>query len=239
MRTTAFIFVPALVGVLSGCAGVQYKPIPVDPGFWQNRQAVIGVAAEKIPEADAHMTGNQGLLDIAINQSNAAKMIEQLKKLKVERAAAIPNNLADALGRRGFKTNKLATIDVATFPEFKPEANPELYAPRDFRGLTNKGIDRLLLVSVERLGTTRSYYGFVPMGAPRALFAVKGQVVDLKTNKLIWYDRYETTAAIPEPWDQEPDFPYVSTAVLKNLADGAAMLERSFFATPTSTPAAK
>jgi hypothetical protein len=237
MKTTAFVFVAALVGVLSGCAGVQYKPIAVDAGFWQDRQAVIGVAAEKIPEADAYMLGNQGLLDIAINRGNAARMVEQLKKLDVRRAAAIPDNLAEGLGRRGFKTNKLGTIDVATFPEFSANANPELHAPRDFRGLASKGIDRLLLVSVQRIGTTRNYYGFVPTSAPRALFTVKGQLVDLKTNKLIWYDRYDTTAAVAGPWDQDPDFPNLSAAVMKNMADGAAMLERSLFMAPTSAPA--
>lgn len=235
---TARVSVAVFVTALTGCAGVQYKPVAVDPGFWQDRQSVIGVAAEKMPDADAHMLGAQGLLDVAINRGNAGQLIEQLKRLDVGRAAAIPDNLASALARRGFKVEKLATLDISALPEFKPDANPEAYGPRDFRGLRSKGIERLLLVTVEKIGTMRNYYGFIPTSAPRALFAVKGQLVDLKTNRLIWYDRHETTAAIPEPWDQEPNFPNVSTAVLKNMAEGAGLLERSLFAMGAS-PAAE
>ncbi|HKP12537.1 MAG TPA: hypothetical protein VJZ91_10520 [Blastocatellia bacterium] len=239
MKTAVRLCVAALVVGLSACAGVVRKPIAVDPGFWQDRNAVIGVAAAKMPEADAHMMGQQGLLDVAINRGNAGKMIEQLKRLDLKRAAAIHDNMAAALGRRGFKVEKLQAVDVATLPEFKIDASPELYAPRDFRSLSGKGVERLLLVSVEKIGTVRSYYGFLPTGAPRAMFAVQGQLIDLKTNKLIWYDRHETTAAIPEPWDQEPDFPNVSATVLKNMEEGAAVLERSLFMTPGQAPAAK
>lgn len=237
MKKTAFVFFVALVVVLSGC--VQYKPISLDAEFFKDRHSVIGVAAEAVPEADAHMLGGQGLLDIAINRSNAEKMIQQLKKLNLQRAAAIPNNLADALARRGFNVNNLGTIAVAKLPEFKADADPELYAPRDFRELKSKGIDRLLLVSVEQIGTSRNYYGFIPTGPPRALFTVTGKLVDLKTNKLMWYNRQEATAAIVDPWDQEPDFPNVSAAVLKNMADGATALERSLFSTPESAPKEK
>ena len=239
MKAAASILVAAFVVALSGCAGAPQKPIAVEPAFWQDRQAVIGVAGEKMPEADAEMVGGQGLLDIAINRGNAGKMIEQLKKLNVDRAAAIPGNLSDALTRRGFKVEKLPALDVVALPEFKAEANPELYAARDFRSLAGKGFDRLLVVSVEKIGTTRTYHGFIPTSAPRALFAARGQLVDLKTNKLIWYDRHQTTAAIAEPWDQEPDFPNVSSAVLKNMADGAALLERSLFASPAAASAEK
>lgn len=226
------------VAVLAGCATPQ-KPIAVDPSFWQDRQAVIGVVSEKLPEADAEMTGQQGLLDVAINRGNAGKMIEQLKKLDVSRAASMTDNLASQLTRRGFKVQKLPTLDVAKLPEFKADANPELYAGRDFRGLASNGIDRVLVVTVEKIGTTRAYYGFLPTSAPRALFAARGQLVDLKTNKLIWYDRHQSTATIAEPWDQEPDFPNVSAAVLKNIGEGATQLERSLFAAPPAASAEK
>ena len=233
-RSAGILLALVAAVVLGGCAGIPQKPIAVDPTFWQDRSAVIGVASEKLPEADAEMMGQQGLLDVAINRGNAGKMIEQLKKLNLERAAAISDNLSTALTRRGFKVHKLPTLDVAKLPEFKAEANPELYAAHDFRGLASNGIDRLLVVTVEKVGTTRTYYGFMPTGAPRALFAARGQLVDLKTNKLIWYDRQHSTAPVADPWDQEPDFPNVSSAVLKNMADGAGQLERSLFASPAA-----
>jgi hypothetical protein len=231
MARISFAMLAAGTLLLGGCAGTAYKPIQLDNTFYQDRQSVIGVAAEKVPEATAHMLGAQGLLDIAINQGNAGKMIERLKTIDVKRAATIPDNLADGMTRRGLKITKLATIDSATFPEFKPAANPEQYAPRDFKSLKAKGIDRFLHVSVRRLGTTRNYTGFIPAGPPRAVFAVTGQLVDVSTNKLLWYNAYELTAAIPEPWDQEPGYSNVSDTVLKNMLEGASQFERSFFAT--------
>jgi hypothetical protein len=215
--------------LLGGCA-VPYKPIELEQSFWQERQVVIGVVSSAVPPVEAHMAGAQGLLDIAINKGNASKMVDQMKKLSVERVTVIPANFADGLGRRGFKVMKLDPIDPAKLPEFKPAANPELYASRDFQSLKEKGLDRVLFVNVQRIGTIRSYQGFIPLGAPRAVFGVTGQLIDVKTNKLLWHNRYETQAAIAEPWDQEPDFPNVSAAVTKNMIEGAAQFERSLFA---------
>ncbi|HKB73722.1 MAG TPA: hypothetical protein VKC82_05560 [Burkholderiales bacterium] len=236
MKTTSFVssraLVLAWVALLGGCA-TGYKPIQLEASFWQDRQSVVGVVTETIPEPAAQMTGGQGLLDVAINRGNAGPMVDQLKRLDIKRAAAISENLANGLSGRGIKVNKLETIDVKKFPDFKHEVSPALYASRNFQELKAQGIDRLLLVSVVNIGTVRPYYGFIPMGPPRATFAVKGQLVDLKDNKLLWYNSQSATAVIAEPWDQEPDFPNLSAAVLKNLSDGAALFERSFFTTPT------
>jgi hypothetical protein len=231
MKSIKFAALGAGALLLGGCAQVAYKPIPLNNTFWQDRQQVVGVASDKLPEATAHMTGAQGLLDIAINKGNAEKMIERLKTLDVKRAAGIQDNLADALSRRGLQVTKLQIIESATLPEFKAPANPEQYAQRDFSGLKSKGINRLLYVTVQRVGLTRGYYGFIPTGAPRAVFAVTGQLIDLADNRLLWYNAHETTAVIADPWDQEPDFPNVSEAVLKNLLEGATQFERSLFST--------
>ncbi len=220
----------AALAFLSGCA-TMYKPIPLDASFWQDRQPVIGVATEALPEAGMVMLGQQGLLDIAINKGNAAPIVDQLKKLDVKRAAAISDNLAKGLSGRGFKVNNLSTIDVKAFPELKPAANAEQYAPRDFSSLKSKGIDRLLLVSVVNVGTARNYYGFIPTSPPRAMFTVKGMMIDLKDNKLLWYNTHSATMAIADPWDQAPDFPNLSATVIKNLSEGAVTFERSFFTT--------
>jgi hypothetical protein len=220
----------AVLALLSGCVTV-YKPIPLDASFWQDRQPVIGVAAEALPEAGMVMLGQQGLLDVAINKGNAAPIVDQMKKLDVRRAAAISDNLAKGLSGRGFKVSNLATLDVKAFPEFKPSANAEQYSPRDFTSLKSKGIDRLLLVTVVNLGAARNYYGFVPTSPPRAMFTVKGWLIDLKDNKLLWYNTHQSTAAIADPWDQAPDFPNLSDAVLKNVSEGSVLFERSFFTT--------
>lgn len=220
----------AMLAFLSGCM-TMYKPIPLDASFWQDRQPVIGVAAEVLPEAGLVMLGQQGLLDVAINKGNAAPMVDRLKQLDVKRAAAISDNLAKGLSGRGFKVSNLSTLDAKAFPELKPAANAEQYSPRDFSSLKSKGVDRLLLVSVVNVGAARNYYGFIPTSPPRAMFTVKGMLIDLKDNKLLWYNTHQATAAVVDPWDQAPDFPNLSEAVVKNLSEGAITFERSFFTT--------
>ena len=56
--------------VLAGCATVQ-KPIPATRALFDNKERVVAVAIEKMPEPGQVMLGNQGLLDIAINRANA------------------------------------------------------------------------------------------------------------------------------------------------------------------------
>ena len=238
MKTISSMMIAALIALLSGCSTVQYKPIAANESFWQDRKPVIGIVADKMPQADAEMWGNQGLLDIAINRGVAATMITQLQTLNLDRAATIHKNMADALERRGFKVVRFDPIDSETVPEFKIEKDPEQYSWKDYRSYASKGIDQLLVVRVVKVGTTRTYYGFIPTGPPRATFAATGKLIDLKTNKLIWYDSVQPTAVVPEPWDQEPNFPNVSAAVMKNMAEGSAALERSMFATRVSAPTA-
>jgi hypothetical protein len=226
-------FIMLLTGcafVLSGCAPVPYKPIALDETFWQQRQGTIGIAAEPVPESTAHMLGNQGLLDIAINQGNAKKLIERLKTADTQRMKEIPGNLARQLEARGFKVKRLsADFDPKKFPENKPATNPEKFANRDYSKLvTTEEIDRLLLVTVARVGTARGYNGFIPLGPPRASVVITGQIVDLKTNKLLWYSNREVSIPVSEPWDQEPDFQNVMAAVTKGIEDSANQYERSF-----------
>lgn len=214
---------------LSGCAPVRYKPIALDSSFWQQRQGVIGIASEPIPESTAHMLGNQGLLDIAINQSNAKNMSERLKTADTQRIKEIPDHLTKQLEARGFKVKKLDVgFDPKKFTEYKPVTNPEQFANRDYRQLaTAEEIDHLLLVTVARVGTARGYYGFIPLGPPRASVVITGQVVDLKTNKLLWYSNREVSIPIAEPWDEEPEFPNVMKAVAKGIEESANQFERS------------
>ena len=220
----------AVVSLLSGCV-TMYKPIQLDAAFWQDRQPVIGVAAEAVPEAGMVMLGQQGLLDVAINKGNAGPVIDRMKKLDLKRAAAISDNLAKGLSGRGFKVNNLSTLDPNAFPELKPATNAEQFAPRDYSSLKSKGVDRLLIVSVVNIGAARNYYGFIPTSPPRAMFTVKGMLIDLKDNKLLWYSTHQATAAVADPWDQAPDFPNLSEAVVKNVSEGATTFESSLLTT--------
>ncbi len=109
---------------------------------------------------------------------------------------------------------------------------------RDVRALAQReDLDVLLLVSVRRFGTIRPYYGFIPLGAPKGFFEVVGQMVDLKTNQLLWQTvikEADAQVAVAEPWDQPPEFPNVDAAILQAIENGKAFLLKEFFAAPAA-----
>jgi len=131
-------------------------------------------------------------------------------------------------------------LDPEKFPEWKDEVAEHPF-DRDIRALAqSQGIDVLLLISVRRFGTIRPYYGFIPLGAPKGFFEVKGQMVDLKTNALIWQTVMPETEASVEaadPWDQEPTYPNLDAAIVKAMENGKAFLLRELFNPGAAAPA--
>lgn len=222
---------------LSACSMVQYKPISVDNTFWQTREKSIAVVATNVPEPEHHMLGQQGLLDLAINMAAASSLREKLKKLDTSRANLIDKNLAQRLGARGFKVTPVEQrLDRTKLVKFDAPKPAEQYSPYDFRSYKTQGYDYVLFITVNQIGTQRSYYGFLPLGAPLATFSAVGQLVDTRDNKLVWYGSESSVVPIPDPWDQSPDFANAMTTVTKNMEESAVRLERSLFATSV-TPA--
>jgi len=93
-----------------------------------------------------------------------------------------------------------------------------------------------LVLSPMWLGTTRAYHGFLPLGAPSSYVAIVGQLVDLKTNKLLWYQTIESSEFAAGEWDEAPEYPNLMKAVSSSTDDAANRLRASFFmegTTPT------
>jgi hypothetical protein len=228
MKKIILLFVLSL---LVGCATVT-KPVALKSNFWENKQQAIGVAITKSELPTATMTGAQGLLDLAINRGNAKSLIAYLEKLELPKLSSVPTDFATQLQARGFNVKKIEQpIDNATLSKFSGKSETAQFAELDYTKLKLDGIDRLLVVSVERVGTTRNYYGFIPTGPPQADLALKGQLIDLKTNELLWYISDVSALPIAEPWDQ-PSFENVSTSVKTNVDQGIEKFEQSFFAGP-------
>lgn len=236
-RILAAMSVAAAVLLTSGCASVTPQ-MSVNSKFWQNRQSTIGIAQTTTPAATAHMEGQQGLLDVAINQGMASDLNKKLETVETTRANNIPSNFAKLLTDRGFSVKTLAAgFDDSKLPDFKKESGSSGYfAAKDYRGLKSEGIERLLVVKVRRVGTARPYYGFIPLGGPSAVFDVSGQLVDLNTNELLWNNDSTSRTVVPDPWDQPPSFDNIVNAVRQEMEKGSTAFERRFFT--ESAPAA-
>ncbi len=221
-----------LLSILSGCATVT-KPVSLNPSFWENKQQTIGVAVTKSQPPTANMTGNQGLLDLAINRGNASKLIDYLEKLELPKLNAISDDFITQLQARGFQVKKIEQpIDTSKLEKFSGKSETKQFSDMDYRKFKEQGLDRLLIVSVDRVGTTRNYYGFIPTNPPQADIALRGQLVDLNTNELLWYTNDITNSPIAEPWDQPNSFENVTLSVKANADQGIEKFEQSFFSGP-------
>lgn len=224
--------------VMTGCANITPQ-LNVQSKFWENRQGTVGIAQATVPAAAAHMEGQQGLLDIAINKGMAGDLSTMLEKFDTQRAVAIQDNFVKRLGDRGFTTQKLSTsFDDSTLPNFEGESkNGMHFAKKDYRGMKKDGVDRLLVIKVRRLGTARPYYGFIPLGGPAPVFDVSGQLIDLETNELLWNHDAVNRGQVVENWDAPPEFNSIVLSLKEQIEKGSTAFERQFFVEST-TPVA-
>jgi hypothetical protein len=218
-----------LLSLLSACAVNQTVPVKED--FWAHSDRTIGIAIAKLPEAQAHKVGQQGLLDIVINEGMAEQISNYLKKVDLSVYGKASGEFAKRLSARGFKVTEInKTIDAAALADFSTEDKSRAYATKDYRPLKNElGVDRLVMLTVVAAGTQRSYYGFIPTSAPIAMLNAQGQIVDLTTNEVLWRQTTINTVGIDDPWDQPPNYPNVEVAVQKVLVAARKSMFDSLF----------
>lgn len=240
-KRIAVAFIGAAL-LASACAPSR---ITVKPEFWQDRQARIGVALTPRPDAGAHKVGAQGLLDMAINAGMASDLKAHLQTLSIADFVAVRDRFAQELARRGMNVVVLPDlVDPTKFPEWgeEPPKVENLYE-RNLASLrAEQKLDAIVLLQVRRYGTIRSYYGFIPLSAPAGFFEAKGQMVDLRTNALLWQTQMtEQQASVPAEgdWDQPPSYPNLTAALRTAIGKGSEFLWKEYFFPdgPAQTPA--
>jgi len=235
----------AAVGVLSflGACTTAVK-VPMNNEFWSQTDRSVTVALAKLPDTAAHKVGQQGLLDIAINNAMADDLGKSLKAITLHDSyGQTRSEVVRRLSEKGIKSNvSEKMIDVAALPDFSGQDTSRAYASKDFRSMKADlgGADSLLLFTVIAVGTQRSYYGFIPTSKPVAMLRARGEIIDLQTNEVLWRDDTSNIAGIGEPWDQPPEFSNVNIAVQRVISDARnAMIGKLFAGSAFPTPAGK
>lgn len=231
------VVVSVVVLSLAACA----KPsVEMDPSLWSHKEYRIGVALIKHPDAAAHKAGAQGLLDMAINSAMAADLKTRMKTMKLDEFDTVRELFAAELQKRGMQAKIVETvIDPEQFAAFEAPSNvPKLYFDRNLKGLAEKeSLDLIALLSVEGYGTLRKYYGFIPLGKPMGFCMASGQLVDLRTNELMWRStasEEQSTVEVTGEWDQPPAYPELTDAVKKAIENSRAYIMQAFFGTTTA-----
>ncbi len=229
-KSFGFLLVLA-VSLLSGCATLTPQ-IAVDKTFWDGENQVVGVVVAKSPNATHQMTGLVGLLDMAINKEAASDLIAHLETqqpITLEETAA---KFVDRLKQRKISASIIEKqVDINTLPELDgAEKGGKYYAGRDFSSLAEKhNVDKIILLSITQVGTTRGYYGFIPTSDPQGACSVVGQLIDAKTNQLLWNSAKTANTEAEGDWDTPPEFSSLTKAMHTSVEDAVSRLDTDFF----------
>ena len=228
-----------VLALLQGCATVQPN-VALDSGFWNEKDKTVAVVVAKLPPADYMTTGQQGLLDVAINEGANSALNDHLQNLDISEFKAIGEYFTSILKDKGLNVTGLhVDFEVPELRQFHGKKDGgTVFGHRDYRMLKQRvDADQVLLIEVSRAGVVRPYYGFFPTGEPLANFVTEGRLVDLETNRILWRAHFETNLAIQKPWDEPPTFPNVTTAIYKSLEQAKVTLQNDFRIQPAATGA--
>lgn len=226
--------------LVSGCATVQ-PPVPVAETFWAEKDKTVVVVVRKLPQADFITVGQQGLLDIAINEGANSALNDYLHALDLSEFLSIGEEFKILLEEQGMAVSEVKLdYPMPELRAFRGKNDGEgIYARYDYRAMRNQlGADRLLLVSVSQAGISRAYYGFFATGEPMTTFVTNGLVVDLHSNRVLWRAHFDPKQNIQTPWDEPPVFPNVTSAFYKTLEQSRTMLRNDFRVMPAGAKTA-
>lgn len=218
--------------LVTGCVSVQPN-INIEPTFWSNNNQTIGVALAKLPKPMSAKSGNQGLLDIMINDANASDLDKHLATLDLSSVNKLRDDIVEYLNKKNITAKTIDTpVDVESLPEIQNQqtVNGVHFAERDFSGLKEQyAVDKLLLVTVTRIGTLRSYYGFIPTSDPVGSSMINGKIINLSNNQLEWNQTASQNVPNAEgDWDSPPAFPGLTKAVYSSFEQSQQMLLNNF-----------
>lgn len=221
-----------LIVLLAGCATVPEKTIVLPESFWQKKDVKIGVAMVASPKGAEHMVGPQDELDRAIARKIDARLASYLESVQPREFGQIAQTFAERLRGMGYTASVIAEPLSSQHAALETKGSTTAVDGILTPIRTKYGIDRLLLLSIDRFGAVRDYFVFVATAAPQATFQVRGELIDLTSNTMLWrVSMAENQNVIPieGEWNQPPDYPNLTQAIRRAEHDALVFLENAFF----------
>jgi uncharacterized membrane-anchored protein len=210
MRMIFRFFALLTVAFSTGCATIQ-PPVSMSKDFWHSNGKTVAVNYVPLDRPSFYMEGDVRLLDYAIISAATANLSSHLKTLDSTDFDLVKDEVKLALEQQGFQVVVLEEpIDPEKLDSFSdPNSDDHIYfARKDYTPYQEKlNIDFLLNLRVSRMGVARMYHGFLPLADPRGIFDVHGEVIDLTSNKLLWYQDISESVSSNGNWDEPPSFP--------------------------------
>lgn len=196
---------------LTGCGAD--KNIALSENFWQEKPKIV-IVHHKAPSPSMTVSGEQGLLDMAITRVANDKIIKRLKQADLKWYPNVSKQFSQRLKERA--------IDTSVDPI--PVDNKKSIL---IRAQGNK----VLAIKLQTVGIRRVYsMGFIPGGSPQAYCILSGELLDPNNkSKPLWKSEIEIMQPIKEPWDQPGEFGNLMLALNEATTTAEAELLDSFF----------
>jgi len=209
------------------------EPVPIPASFWRDTGARIGVATVALPKGAVHMVGPQDALDQAIANKKGARLVTYLEGSQPTEFVGVAAAFSSRLRAMGYAVTEIhEPVDPGLYEELRSKAVTSAALPGLAALGSRHGVDRVLLLSVDRFGAYRDYFVFVATSGPQALFQVSGCLVDVRSPGLLWrvaMGEEQNLVPIEGEWDQPPDYPNLTQALHRAEHEAAAFIQGAFF----------
>jgi hypothetical protein len=211
--------------LLVGCATTDQL---LPENYFDNTDSTVAIGIATLPTPDLIESGQQGLLDIAVNRIANSGLREHLATIPIDDFSLTMKNLKSELEQHGF--NVLLIDEPIAYMDLPlNEHRPKGFERRDVSSLTESvDADQLLLLIVNFAGAMRNYHGFVPTSAPKGYSRCEGRLIELDSNQLLWHVQHTAESDVISPWNQsEISYPNLTNSVLSSLTScGDHLLSR-------------
>jgi len=229
-RSLCLVIATALI---AACAAPPAQTVALSNSFWQEKTARIGVVLVEVPKGAVHMVGPQDALDRAIANATDARLRDYLQTLLPREFHQVGELFLERLQAKGYAVSLISQpIERSRYVALQAKGSTKLNDHSITALQAQYGIDRLLVLSIDRFGAFRDYFVFVPTAAPTAMFQVSGELIDLTRNQVLWrvsMAEKQNLLAVEGRWDQPPDYPNLTQTIRCAEHDAAVYLQSAFF----------
>lgn len=227
MRFFGLLITFFIIGILSGCA--MNNSIPLPHNYWQQKQTKIAVARLVFDKPALYQEGQEGFADVLINTIVTNEFAEQLAKFDMQWYPQLQNTIYKKFVSKHMNVILISQPINASHLDIINKDHA-MFADKNFAELRAQlKSDQLLLIRVNAIGARRRYYGFIPISKPEAICNVQGDLIDLKTNRIIWRGHGMTVIRINDKWDQPPLYSNFMQALKSSVQSSSQQLLNTLF----------
>lgn len=197
---------------LVGCAGTPQGPVSLASSTLGPKTGKVGVAMTTMAKPDLHLPGAGCLLCLAFATAANSKLNEYSKTLSTEDLMALRKDAVAALSKKGVEAVEIQEeIKLDDLPSARGSLPNS--TDRDFASIRQRyQIERLVVFSINVVGTQRPYASYIPTGDGKAVVQGRGFMVDLTNNTYQWYAPVNVLLSSSGAWDEPPSFPGLTNA---------------------------